>query len=1161
MSVSNKFVYAKIIRVVSVLIIVYNSVIGFNVDTESALVFKGPKNSYFGYSVAILANSQGTWLLAGAPRANDSSLNDVHEPGAVFQCNWQYRSSCQPVYVDSIGNEKQTLPKWKNTSVHHLKDNQWLGTSIDVNVNGDFKVMICAPRWINQKYSVQGFHFMNGICYEADKELHFDDTSVRPVLEHFKKQVHSSGAYQIYGMGGMGMSAVYSKDGSYAFIGAPGINDWAGGYVQIDRQYTTKPQIREMSYEMDKDSYFGMSMTTAKLSTEDMFILIGGPRAGGYGKVYAYSYNYKLILVKEGDQLGSMFGSSLCAADVNGDKLDDLIVGAPFYSDQQDEGRVYVFINREFFNLELDKNLLAGSNTVGSRFGTSVANLGDLNLDRFEDIAVGAPYEEESGVVYIYNGAKSGLNFKPSQRIVGKTIASDLKTFGWSFSRPWDVDSNHYADFAVGAYESSKVVLLRTRSVVDLNATLELSSTIIDRNSKPNCIHQGKAYRCIEVTVCLQYSGRNLPPSSDVNVTLKLDTLERHRGERSRLFMQGPGFTEIETFTDIITIRLDKRLCPKKYIIYTRESRDVFTPLRIDLDYDIASSSIGIASLCTICPIKNIYNPTNAFAMAYYSLECKGDHSCLSDFTVMANPVFKNGEQKMVIDNSPYFDLELTLTNNGEISYLTMLVIDYPLYLHYTNTRVVVGGWAATCLSSYSTSSTPLNTVSCDILNPVKHLDEVVLSTRFYAHSLPYGINSLNINVSVITVNRRIGQTIVQKSINVTIPVHIASEMEITGSSVPGQLQISMLHQSLTSWETLSHVYVLSNHGPSPMSHSQLIFQVPTNHWLKIVDVKVETKSSRDDSQIPVECNLLEHTSETNVTYSYSEGAILNAFLKCEPPSCSNVTCYVGTMYTHQQIYITVSLSLRSDALLVAKIDNFGLVTSCQLQEPSYTSYTSLTSIFNVTTMTYIGYKSPLSQAMSWWALIISAASGILILYILVVLLWKCGFFKRKKKEELQKLIQYFEFEREIQSDSGSARSSDLMVLPPGLISLSTSDHSFHHSESPLYPPSPDGQIGPFSYRDNYFFSHSLNRRQNADEQAVTFHTLQYHNNNKPLLQRPRNHHRSRDGSHNSHRKLAPKHSIQQRQNIWLPPQASPPPAPPPSFNNELYLEPLESRA
>uniref|UniRef100_A0A2C9L957 Integrin alpha-2 domain-containing protein n=1 Tax=Biomphalaria glabrata TaxID=6526 RepID=A0A2C9L957_BIOGL len=198
----------------------------------------------------------------------------------------------------------------------------------------------------------------------------------------------------------------------------------------------------------------------------------------------------------------------------------------------------------------------------------------------------------------------------------------------------------------------------------------------------------------------------------------------------------------------------------------------------------------------------------------------------------------------------------------------------------------------------------------------------------------------------------------------------------------------------------------------------------------------VETKSSRDDSQIPVECNLLEHTSETNVTFSYSEGAILNAFLKCEPPSCSNVTCYVGTMYTHQQIYITVSLSLRSDALLVAKIDNFGLVTSCQLQEPSYTSYTSLTSIFNVTTMTYIGYKSPLSQAMSWWALIISAASGILILYILVVLLWKCGFFKRKKKEELQKLIQYFEFEREIQSDSGSARSSDLMVLPPGLISL-----------------------------------------------------------------------------------------------------------------------------
>ena len=35
----------------------------FNVDTSSPLVFKGQAGSYFGYSVAILENSDGIWLV------------------------------------------------------------------------------------------------------------------------------------------------------------------------------------------------------------------------------------------------------------------------------------------------------------------------------------------------------------------------------------------------------------------------------------------------------------------------------------------------------------------------------------------------------------------------------------------------------------------------------------------------------------------------------------------------------------------------------------------------------------------------------------------------------------------------------------------------------------------------------------------------------------------------------------------------------------------------------------------------------------------------------------------------------------------------------------------------------------------------------------------
>lgn len=63
----------------------------------------------------------------------------------------------------------------------------------------------------------------------------------------------------------------------------------------------------------------------------------------------------------------------------------------------------------------------------------------------FSDIAIGAPYEATSGVVYIYNGAKTGLQQKFSQRIVGSSLDNNLRTFGYSISRPWDVDRNSYA--------------------------------------------------------------------------------------------------------------------------------------------------------------------------------------------------------------------------------------------------------------------------------------------------------------------------------------------------------------------------------------------------------------------------------------------------------------------------------------------------------------------------------------------------------------------------------------------------------------------------------------------------------------------------------------------------------------------------------------------
>lgn len=111
---------------------------------------------------------------------------------------------------------------------------------------------------------------------------------------------------------------------------------------------------RESSAAED-DSYLGYSSVTGDFNGDGaQGVAVGMPRGGGLlGKVLIFSWNMTNQQNITGEQIGAYFGYSLCVVDVDGDKLDDLIVGAPMYTEPNNEGkyetgRVYIIYQDKF---------------------------------------------------------------------------------------------------------------------------------------------------------------------------------------------------------------------------------------------------------------------------------------------------------------------------------------------------------------------------------------------------------------------------------------------------------------------------------------------------------------------------------------------------------------------------------------------------------------------------------------------------------------------------------------------------------------------------------------------------------------------------------------------------------------------------------------------
>ncbi|XP_060031684.1 integrin alpha-11 [Erinaceus europaeus] len=306
-----------------------------------------------------------------------------------------------------------------------------------------------------------------------------------------------------------GFSSHVVEDG--VLLGAVGAYDWTGAVLKETDTGKLVPlraaYLEEFPEELrNHGAYLGYTVTSVLSSRRGQVYVAGAPRFNHTGKVILFTMHANRSLTihqaLRGEQIGSYYGSEITSVDVDGDGDSDLLlVAAPmFFSDGWERGRVYVYREQQGRFLS-NGTLQDAPSSQDARFGASVASVRDLNQDTLNDVAVGAPLEEQhAGAVYIFLGRPGGLQRTASQRIAASRLASGLQYFGCSLHGQLDLNEDGLVDLAVGA--RGRAVLLWARPVLRLNASLHFEPPKINLFQR-DCRRNGRDATCLAAVLCL----------------------------------------------------------------------------------------------------------------------------------------------------------------------------------------------------------------------------------------------------------------------------------------------------------------------------------------------------------------------------------------------------------------------------------------------------------------------------------------------------------------------------------------------------------------------------------------------------------------------------------------------------------------------------------
>ncbi|KYO46606.1 integrin alpha-V isoform C [Alligator mississippiensis] len=923
-----------------------------NLCSSHLTVYMGPDCSYFGFSMDFLQASNGSMnIVVEAPKANTSQL-DVIEPGAVFLCPWAPHG--KPCYEIPFDSKRDQVESRFHFQLKNYKSHQWFGASVSTWKSN---VVACTPlqHWNIFEHSAlaQATKTPVGTCFMASNNLsHFAEYS--PCRSHRMDSLYATDGYYndkrgLYvplqtGTLVLGAPGGYYFDGMIFAVSLSAIKSSYRGTAMI--WSVKEEQVSEEVRHGYEDSYRGYLVAVGEFDEDPRTAeyVVGVPnKYNTKGGVEILSTYKKLQLLQniQSEQIASYFGHTVAVVDVNGDGKDDILVGAPLYMERRSDQKLYE-VGRVYLYLQLGHpysnpwQKLTGTDVYG-RFGTAIAPLGDLDQDGYMDVAVGAPFAGQggSGRVFIYNGHSEGLQ-TPASQVLDSPFPGRA-SFGFSVRGATDIDANGYPDMLVGAFGAGKVAVYRAHPVVMAKTQLSMPDVLNPEEKTCTMPNSKTPASCFSIEICVSMLGKSIPEEIKLNASLQLDRMKQKSGKRIFLF---------QPHESTLTLKLSKEGPPfcHHFLDYLRT--------RIVLD-------------------------------------CGEDNVCIPDLRLSACKDL----DYLLIGAENMVHIKADAANEGEGAFEAELQVQLPPSAHYQR-----------AVSNMQ--------VTVDIAVSVANLEDAGDTITFLLQLRSKNSQNPNSNVTVVQV-----------------PIKVAAQMELRGNSLPATMVVPLegwTQPEDSRWledygPKVEHVYQLHNKGPGRVSGVALqvdfLSQFQSDFFLYLASHSTEGKincsdpanvnplgldiqkpmvsPSNNESRQPAHRRERWEADEEGLP-TLQEPLLLN----CSSQPCVTITCYVESLEKDQRAMVTVHAILWMKSFMKRPHDQF-IIQSQAWYNVSAMPYRIQPEVLpsgSATADTKLLWVSPdgKKEIPTWW-IVLAVLAGLLLLAIFIFVMWKMGFFKRKR--------------------------------------------------------------------------------------------------------------------------------------------------------------------